>query len=735
MTLALVVRRVEAPAVAGGISISTASRREELAPPREPSELKELKIFLSTLAESQRTVRRLKESSSLLSPFALPSLHEKPFTLSLPFREIEPLITRPVMATTAPAPMRVSLGAAAAAVATTTRATNASPTSPSSASDLAFQTALVLDWLAERSAGSDNADALVSALADAKVKGIREREREEKINEEGRKRNNRCPLVFFQNPTPSRPRPFSSSQHPLLQISASNPLPARIAARVSARLAAALAASGDLDAAAKRVQGAALSLRSWRSSWRSASAPSAPAAADPLPSPRLFDAAVLALNAALGPLTSLSSAAAQRAAAEAADAVSLALGPTALDMHVAAAAALSRLPQKNGNTGALYPAAAAASSPPRRGGATGGGGARRSSVAAAAAAAAPGSPVFDAGGGFGAGIGGGGGGGGEEEEEADDNEEDVSFEEDARRARARLQQLQAQQRQELRQRRAQVEARTRQLQGEAVRWSDEDEEEEEEVIPRVTAGFGAGPSSSALPRIVRRTITNAARARDRTALRAGEAAERAAAAAAGRGRGNRAADAADAAAPLPPLPFGRRNRRPSTPWTDDEVDCLREGVRRFGIGQWALILGNDAGRFNTCRSQVDLKDKWRNLERAAGRQPQHQRGVATAPAVPQQLDLRPTTEGGEQQQQQQQQRAAAAAASGGASGGAGGSGDGGAEAPPPKKKSRSGKRRPREPPASSQQQQQRASSQPGGGAGPSRSLASSRAALHADEEF
>ena len=76
------------------------------------------------------------------------------------------------MATTAPAPRRASLSAAAAAAAATrtnASADAAAPRSPSS--DVAFQTALVLEWLAERSAGSNNADALVAALNEAKVRG------------------------------------------------------------------------------------------------------------------------------------------------------------------------------------------------------------------------------------------------------------------------------------------------------------------------------------------------------------------------------------------------------------------------------------------------------------------------------------------------------------------------------------------------------------------------------------
>ena len=146
----------------------------------------------------QRTLRRLKESSSLalssLSALAASLASLIPALLSLFlisfFERGTFLISSPsVMATTAPAPRRASLGAAAAAAAARTNASAdadaAPPFSSESSSDLAFQTAMVLEWLAERSAGSNNADALVAALAEAKVKGQtrgreRRRERERK---------------------------------------------------------------------------------------------------------------------------------------------------------------------------------------------------------------------------------------------------------------------------------------------------------------------------------------------------------------------------------------------------------------------------------------------------------------------------------------------------------------------------------------------------------------------------
>lgn len=56
-------------------------------------------------------------------------------------------------------------------------------------------------------------------------------------------------------------------------------------------------------------------------------------------------------------------------------------------------------------------------------------------------------------------------------------------------------------------------------------------------------------------------------------------------------------------------------RRVRSPWTDQEIKDLNKGVQLHGEGAWAAIL-NDR---NLCfirgqRSQVDLKDKWRNMK-------------------------------------------------------------------------------------------------------------------------
>eukprot|EP01043_Picozoa_sp_COSAG02_P019117 COSAG02_NODE_911_length_16005_cov_9.262983_6_plen_798_part_00 len=55
-------------------------------------------------------------------------------------------------------------------------------------------------------------------------------------------------------------------------------------------------------------------------------------------------------------------------------------------------------------------------------------------------------------------------------------------------------------------------------------------------------------------------------------------------------------------------------RRQYTRWTHDEVRALKEGVKIFGRGKWQKILGWGGIEFHN-RSAVDLKDKWRTLNR------------------------------------------------------------------------------------------------------------------------
>lgn len=69
------------------------------------------------------------------------------------------------------------------------------------------------------------------------------------------------------------------------------------------------------------------------------------------------------------------------------------------------------------------------------------------------------------------------------------------------------------------------------------------------------------------------------------------------------------------------LPLGNSSRalkagqrRPRKMFTDAEVLNLVKGVERFGEGKWARIL--ETYKFDD-RTSVDLKDKWRNLQKPA----------------------------------------------------------------------------------------------------------------------
>ncbi|KAJ8768726.1 hypothetical protein K2173_023630 [Erythroxylum novogranatense] len=55
-------------------------------------------------------------------------------------------------------------------------------------------------------------------------------------------------------------------------------------------------------------------------------------------------------------------------------------------------------------------------------------------------------------------------------------------------------------------------------------------------------------------------------------------------------------------------------RRKMKRWSLEEEDALREGVQKFGKGNWKLILNSRRDIFAE-RTEVDLKDKWRNMTR------------------------------------------------------------------------------------------------------------------------
>ena len=50
-------------------------------------------------------------------------------------------------------------------------------------------------------------------------------------------------------------------------------------------------------------------------------------------------------------------------------------------------------------------------------------------------------------------------------------------------------------------------------------------------------------------------------------------------------------------------------------WTYKEEVDLYKGVQKYGVGNWAVIKKDPTFHF-TSRTSVNLKDKWRNLEKA-----------------------------------------------------------------------------------------------------------------------
>jgi hypothetical protein len=61
----------------------------------------------------------------------------------------------------------------------------------------------------------------------------------------------------------------------------------------------------------------------------------------------------------------------------------------------------------------------------------------------------------------------------------------------------------------------------------------------------------------------------------------------------------------------PVKPFKRERRRKPVPFSESEVDAIREGVARFGIGYWAEIKLSDPRLAK--RDTVQIKDKYRTM--------------------------------------------------------------------------------------------------------------------------
>jgi hypothetical protein len=48
-------------------------------------------------------------------------------------------------------------------------------------------------------------------------------------------------------------------------------------------------------------------------------------------------------------------------------------------------------------------------------------------------------------------------------------------------------------------------------------------------------------------------------------------------------------------------------------WTEEEAGYVRQGVKKFGYGKWMQIRASYP--FKSCRSSVDIRDKWRNMQK------------------------------------------------------------------------------------------------------------------------
>ena len=51
-------------------------------------------------------------------------------------------------------------------------------------------------------------------------------------------------------------------------------------------------------------------------------------------------------------------------------------------------------------------------------------------------------------------------------------------------------------------------------------------------------------------------------------------------------------------------------------WTEADDEKLRAGVKKYGAGRWAVILRNTD--FNQNWTNINLKDRWRNIEKKSG---------------------------------------------------------------------------------------------------------------------
>ncbi|MBA0756867.1 hypothetical protein Gotri_020010 [Gossypium trilobum] len=71
---------------------------------------------------------------------------------------------------------------------------------------------------------------------------------------------------------------------------------------------------------------------------------------------------------------------------------------------------------------------------------------------------------------------------------------------------------------------------------------------------------------------------------------------------------------------------------PKQKWTAEEEEALRAGVAKYGKGNWKLIQRDpELSPFLFARSNIDLKDKWRNLSGGPGGHGSREKSRASKP--------------------------------------------------------------------------------------------------------
>ncbi|KAG9138612.1 hypothetical protein Leryth_012949 [Lithospermum erythrorhizon] len=75
---------------------------------------------------------------------------------------------------------------------------------------------------------------------------------------------------------------------------------------------------------------------------------------------------------------------------------------------------------------------------------------------------------------------------------------------------------------------------------------------------------------------------------------------------------------------------------PKQKWTAEEEAALRAGIAKYGLGKWSTILKDpDFSIILQSRSNVDLKDKWRNINVMVNGSGSRQRGKFSFKSTPQ----------------------------------------------------------------------------------------------------